>query len=98
MESPLQFFAGLKDPRVERTKDHLLVDIIFITIAAVISGAESWYDIEDFAKVKKSWLKKFLKLSHGFPTHDTFSRVFAALDPEEPAKYDTTDRRRSYQC
>lgn len=86
MESPLQFFAGLNDPRVERTKDHLLIDIIFITIAAVISGAESWYDIEDFGQVKESWLRKFLKLPNGIPRHDTFNRVFAALDPDQLAK------------
>jgi predicted transposase YbfD/YdcC len=83
MESPLQFFAGLKDPRVERTKDHLLEDIIMITIAAVICGAESWYDIEEFGQQKEAWLKKFLKLPNGIPTHDTFNRFFAALEPKE---------------
>lgn len=86
MENPLQFFAGIKDPRVERTKDHLLIDIMYITIAAVICGAESWYDIEAFGKVKYDWLKKFLKLPNGIPTHDTFNRFFAALDPDELAK------------
>lgn len=86
MESPLQFFAGLEDPRVERTKDHLLTDIIFITIAAVVSGAESWYDIEDFGTAKQEWLRKFLSLPNGIPTHDTFNRVFAALNPDELAK------------
>jgi predicted transposase YbfD/YdcC len=86
MESPLQFFAGLNDPRVERTKDHLLGDIIFITIAAVLCGAESWYDIEEFGRSKEEWLKKHLKLPNGIPTHDTFNRVFAALDPNELSK------------
>ena len=83
MESPLQFFAGIKDPRVERTKDHLLLDIIFITISAVICGAETWNDIEAFGKAKLEWLKSFLKLPHGIPTHDTFNRVYAALDATE---------------
>jgi len=83
MESPLRFFAGIKDPRVERTKDHLLLDIIFITISAVICGAETWNDIEAFGKSKQEWLKSFLKLPHGIPTHDTFNRVYAALDPTE---------------
>jgi predicted transposase YbfD/YdcC len=83
MDSPLQFFAGIKDPRLERTKDHLLLDIIFITIAAVICGAETWNDIEAFGKAKQEWLKSFLKLSNGVPTHDTFNRVYAALDAEE---------------
>jgi len=86
MESPLQFFAGLNDPRVERTKDHLLGDIIFITIAAVLCGAESWYDIEEFGYSKEEWLKQHLKLPNGIPTHDTFNRVFAALDPNELSK------------
>lgn len=86
MESPLQFFAGLKDPRVERTREHLLVDILMITISAVICGAESWYDIEEFGKQKKEWLQKFLKLPNGIPTHDTFNRLFAALDPDELGK------------
>jgi predicted transposase YbfD/YdcC len=86
MENPLQFFAGLSDPRVERTKDHLLIDIIFITITAVICGADSWYDIEAFGTAKYKWLKKFLKLPNGIPTHDTFNRVFAALDPDELGK------------
>jgi len=86
MENPLQFFAGIKDPRVERTKDHLLIDIMYITIAAVICGAESWYDNEAFGKVKYDWLKKFLKLPNGILTHDTFNRFFAAFDPDELAK------------
>lgn len=83
MVSPLQFFAGIKDPRLERTKDHLLLDIIFITIAAVICGAETWNDIEAFGKAKQEWLKSFLKLPNGIPTHDTFNRVYAALDSKE---------------
>ena len=83
MDSPLQFFAGIKDPRLERTKDHLLLDIIFITIAAVICGAETWNDIEAFGKAKQEWLKSFLKLPNGIPTHDTFNRVYAALDSKE---------------
>ena len=83
MVSPLQFFAGIKDPRLERTKDHLLLDIIFITIAAVICGAETWNDIEAFGKAKQEWLKSFLKLPNGIPTHDTFNRLYAALDSKE---------------
>ena len=83
MDSPLRFFAGIKDPRVERTKDHLLLDIIFITIAAVICGAETWNDIEAFGKAKREWLGSILKLPNGIPAHDTFNRVYAALDAEE---------------
>jgi hypothetical protein len=62
MESPLPYFSGIKDPRVDRTKDHLLEDILFIAISSVICGAETWNDMEDFGKAKKEWLQTFLKL------------------------------------
>jgi hypothetical protein len=83
MQSPISFFTGLSDPRIERTKAHLLEDIIFIAIAAVICGADTWNAIETFAKAKLSWLKTFLKLPEGVPSHDTFNRVFSLLDPAE---------------
>jgi predicted transposase YbfD/YdcC len=83
MESPLQFFAGLTDPRVERTETHLLEDIIFIAIASVICWAETWNEMEDFGKAKGKWLRTFLKLPNDIPTHDTFNRVFSALEPEQ---------------
>lgn len=83
MESPLQFFAGITDPRVERTKDHFLDDIIFITIAGVICGAETWNEIHDFGKSKQDWLSAYLKLPNGIPSHDTFNRVYSMLDPKE---------------
>lgn len=82
MESPLQFFAGLEDPRVERTKVHLLEDIVFISIASVLCGAETWNEMEYFGNSKVDWLKTFLKLPGGIPTHDTFNRFFSALDPK----------------
>lgn len=83
MDSPIRYFAELTDPRVERTKEHLLSDILFIAIAAVICGAESWNDIEQYGKAKESWLKTFISLPSGIPSHDTFNRVFSALDPEQ---------------
>lgn len=83
MKSPLRYFAELTDPRVERTKEHLLQDILFIAIAAVLCGAETWNEIEDYGKAKQAWLKRFLRLPGGIPSHDTFNRVFSALDPEE---------------
>jgi predicted transposase YbfD/YdcC len=86
MESPINYFSNLTDPRVERTKDHLLDDIIFIAIAAVICGAESWNDMENYGKSKESWLKGFLQLPNGIPSHDTFNRVFSTLDPQELEK------------
>lgn len=79
--SLLDHFADLADPRVERTRRHHLLDIVVITICAVIAGAESWDDIELFGETKAEWLATFLALPNGIPSHDTFNRVFAALDP-----------------
>ena len=67
-------------PRVERTKRHKLIDIIAITVAAIICGCEDWEEIELFGKSKKEWLKTFLELPHVIPSYDTFNRVFAGLD------------------
>jgi len=83
MENPLKYFAELRDPRVERNREHLLEEILLIAIAAVLSGAESWNDIAEYGQDKLEWLKTFLTLPSGIPSHDTFNRVFTALDPEE---------------
>jgi hypothetical protein len=83
MDKPLKYFAELRDPRVERNREHLLEEILLIAIAAVLSGAESWNDIADYGEDKREWLQTFLTLPSGIPSHDTFNRVFAALDPEE---------------
>ena len=77
-----EHFESLPDPRVERTKQHLLQDILTIAICGVICGADSWVEMEQFGEAKESWLRTFLKLPNGIPSHDTFGRVFAALDPE----------------
>src|SRR3954451_9929255 len=76
-------FAELTDPRIDRSRLHELLDIIAIAICAVVAGAESWDDIEDFGKVKHDWLKTFLDLPNGIPSHDTFRRLFGRLDPDE---------------
>ena len=76
-------FAPLKDPRVERTKRHHLLDGLTIAVCAVICGADSWVEIEEFGTAKLSWFRTFLDLPNGIPSHDTFGRVFAALDPEQ---------------
>ena len=86
MDNPLKYFSELRDPRIERNREHLLEEILLIAIAAVLSGAESWNDMADYGKSKREWLKTFLTLPFGIPSHDTFNRVFTALDPEEMEK------------
>ncbi|MGC3977155.1 MAG: transposase family protein [Paludibacteraceae bacterium] len=81
MKSPMSYFSSLPDPRLDRTKEHLLEDIIFITIAAVVCGAESWNDIENYGKSKVDWLRPYLQLPGGIPSYDTFNRFFSALEP-----------------
>jgi predicted transposase YbfD/YdcC len=81
--SLLTHFAVLPDPRIDRTKRHELLDIITIAICAVLCGADSWVDVEVFGQAKLAWLRTFLALPNGIPSHDTFGRVFAALDPQQ---------------
>jgi hypothetical protein len=83
MNNPLKYFAELSDPRVERTREHLLEEILLMVLAAVLSGAESWNEIESYGKAKYGWFKGFLTLPGGIPSHDTFNRVISALDPAE---------------
>jgi hypothetical protein len=83
MNNPLKYFAELSDPRVERTREHLLEEILLMAIAAVLSGAGSWNEIEGYGNAKRPWFKGFLKLPGGIPSHDTFNRVISALDPSE---------------
>lgn len=79
----LDYFADLEDPRrYYGNKLHELSDILVLTILGVISGAESWVDVEEFGVNKEDWLKTFLKLHNGIPSHDTIGRVFALLEPE----------------
>jgi len=76
-------FRTLQDPRVNRTKLHLLHDIITIAICAVVCNADGWEDIAEFGIAKYAWFRQFLTLPNGIPSHDTFGRVFARLDPEQ---------------
>lgn len=78
-----EHFAELTDPRVERGKLHLLLDILVIALCAVICGADTWVEMEAYGKAKYDWLKQFLVLPYGIPSHDTFARVLARLKPEE---------------
>jgi predicted transposase YbfD/YdcC len=81
-KSVLNYFQELKDPRVERTQQHRLESIVAIAILAVLSGADGFVAIETYGKSKKAWLETFLELPNGIPSHDTFGRVFGALDPQ----------------
>lgn len=76
----LASFAHLKDPRINRTKRHNLLDLIFIALCAVVSGANDCVAMAKFGTSKRAWLDKYLDLPNGIPSHDTFSRVFAALE------------------
>lgn len=83
MSNVISFFDGLSDPRVDRTKKHLLKDIIGLTICAVLSGCDDWEEIELYGRLKQEWLRSFLLLPNGIPSHDTINRLFACLNPEE---------------
>jgi len=77
----INHFSLVTDPRKRGRRLHLLVDIIVISICAIICGAEHWTEIERFGNCKKKWFKSFLKLPNGIPSHDTFGRTFAKLNP-----------------
>lgn len=80
-KSFLRHFNTLADPRIDRSKHHLLIDIVAIAILATISGAEGWVGIETYGKAKYYWLKQFMGLPNGLQFHDTFGRVFAKINP-----------------
>lgn len=79
----LNHFATLTDPRIDRSKEHHLLDILTIALCATISGADEWVAMEQFGNAKREWFDTFLDLPNGIPSHDTFGRVFAALDPDQ---------------
>jgi predicted transposase YbfD/YdcC len=78
----LDLLATLPDPRVERTRAHHLVDIVFIALCAIICGADCYVRIEEFGQAHEEWLRNFLELPNGIPSHDTFGRVFGRLNPK----------------
>ena len=73
----------IEDPRIDRTRRHKLLDILVIAICAVICGADDWVEVELFGQAKEVWLRTILELPNGIPSHDTFGRVFARIDPEQ---------------
>jgi predicted transposase YbfD/YdcC len=76
-------FGEISDPRKGKNVQHKLLDIIVIAICGVICGADGWVEIENYGRQKENWLKQFLELPKGIPSHDTFGRVFAKIEPEE---------------
>jgi len=76
-------FEDLTDPRIARTRAHELFDLVVVALCGTLAGADSWTDIERFGNERLDWLRTFLPLAEGIPSHDTFGRVFAMLDPAE---------------
>lgn len=77
--SIIEHFSALKDPRIERRKQHSLIDIIVLTLSAVASGADGWEAIEDFGKEKTDWLRQYIALENGIPSHDCIAYVLSRL-------------------
>src|SRR3989449_8080452 len=80
--SIVEHFQTLEDPRIERTKQHHLLDMLIIALCTLLSGGEGFQDMEFFGKSKRTWLQTFLALPNGIPSHDTFGRLFARLNPQ----------------
>jgi predicted transposase YbfD/YdcC len=78
----LEHFGEVADPRIDRHKEHKLIDLLVIAICAILCGANDWVAVETFGKAKRVWFERFLDLAHGIPSHDTFGRVFARVSPE----------------
>jgi predicted transposase YbfD/YdcC len=79
-QSLITSFGSLKDPRIERSKIYPLMEIVFLSICAVLSGFEDWDEIVDFGEEKIDWLRKYLPYEHGIPSHDTINRVISLID------------------
>jgi predicted transposase YbfD/YdcC len=79
--SIIEHFSTLKDPRIERHKQHSLIDIIVLTLSAVASGADGWEAIEDFGQEKIDWLRQYIALENGVPSHDCIAYVLSRLSP-----------------
>ncbi len=77
----MQYLEEIPDPRVKRRRAHKLVDIMTIGLCSILTGGEGFNDMALFGRIKRDWLKTFLELPHGIPSHDTFNRVFSAIDP-----------------
>ncbi len=80
--SIIYHFSSIQDPRVNRQKKHQLQDIFFISLCAIICGADNWGAVEEFGLAKEEWFTELLGLEHGIPSHDTFGEVYAAIDTD----------------
>lgn len=81
MQGFTEHFGDIPDFRVERTKKHKLIDILFLTLSAVLCGCDEWEEIQAYGEKKEGWLRKYIELPHGIPSHDTINRVISAIDP-----------------
>ena len=86
VNGPFVCLENVIDPRVDRSRRHKLVDILVIALCGFLAGCEGWVDVELFGISKRKWLEKFLELPNGIPSHDTFGRVFALLQPQQLAR------------
>ena len=86
LSNALLSLESVADPRMHRSRRHKLVDILVIALCGFLAGCEGWVDVELFGISKRQWLEKFLELPNGIPSHDTFGRVFALLDPQQLAR------------
>ena len=77
-----EVFVGIRDPRQARKVEHDLVELLVIAVCGVLAGADDFVEIEEWAKEKFDWFRRYLRLEHGIPSHDTFGRVFATIDAE----------------
>ena len=75
-------FSVIPDPRKNINVLHNLLDILFLTVSAILCGADSWDEIEYFGKSKSDWLKKYRRFENGIPSHDTIARVIANINPD----------------
>ena len=81
--SLISYLSLVPDPRINRRKEHSLIDVLVIAVCTLLCAGESFNDMEEFGRAKHEWFKSFLALPNGISSHDTFKRVFAAIDPQQ---------------
>ena len=100
IDSLMECFAGVEDPRINRRRRHLLIDLIVISICAVICNADTWKDISIWGQTHQAWLGQFLELPNGIPTRDTLRRTISRINPEAFKQPSTKSQTRSprFRC